>query len=199
MEYMCHKWSRICFTCRNHFPVLTSFMTYQRVCISIYTTGATSWARTACPSGASVLVGVRVTRSLVLCVCFVDRCLFFCPFSFDHCVVCSSSIYWFWLPLWYLQTRITTCNMNVFFSLICLWLIYQNVSNSYELWNNTRRRDILDTLILGCSCMASWYNLFISRLRVRQSNLFNSKNRGMNITSTGNMHTCCVSGRHFFY
>jgi hypothetical protein len=21
-----------------------------------------------------------------------------CPFSFGHCVVCSSSIYWFWLP-----------------------------------------------------------------------------------------------------
>ena len=48
--------------------------------------------------------GVRVTRSLVLCVCFVDRCFSFCPFSFDHCVVCSSSIYGFWLPLWYLQT-----------------------------------------------------------------------------------------------
>ena len=48
--------------------------------------------------------GVRVTRSLVLCVCFVDRCLFFCTFSFGHyCVVCSS-IYGFSLPLWYLQT-----------------------------------------------------------------------------------------------
>ena len=33
--------------------------------------------------------GVRVTRSLVLCVCFVDRCLSFCTFSFGHCVVCS--------------------------------------------------------------------------------------------------------------
>ena len=31
--------------------------------------------------------GIRVTRSLVLYVCFVDRCLSFCPFSFDHCVV----------------------------------------------------------------------------------------------------------------
>jgi hypothetical protein len=37
-------------------------------------------------------------------VCFADRCLSFCPFSFGHCVVCSSSIYGFWLPLWYLQT-----------------------------------------------------------------------------------------------
>jgi len=28
----------------------------------------------------------------------------FVPFLFGHCVVCSSSIYGFWLPLWYLQT-----------------------------------------------------------------------------------------------
>ena len=47
-------------------------------------------------------IGFRVTRSLVLNVCFVDRCLSFCTFSFGHCVVCSSSIYGFWLPLWYL-------------------------------------------------------------------------------------------------
>ena len=42
--------------------------------------------------------GVRVTRSLVLYVCFVDRCLSFCTFSFGYCVVCSS-IYRFWLLL----------------------------------------------------------------------------------------------------
>ena len=36
-------------------------------------------------------IGVLVTRSLVLCVCFVGRCLSFCLFSFGHCVVCSSS------------------------------------------------------------------------------------------------------------
>ena len=45
---------------------------------------------TGYPSGAPeftpVLSVVRVTPSLVLCVCFVDRCLFFCTFSFDHYV-----------------------------------------------------------------------------------------------------------------
>ena len=51
--------------------------------------------------------GVHVTRSLVLYVCFVDHCLSFCLFSFDHCVVCSSSIYGFWLTLWYLQALLT--------------------------------------------------------------------------------------------
>jgi hypothetical protein len=56
-------------------------------------------------SSPPVFSGVRVTRSLVLYVCFVDRCLFFCTFVlvFGHCVVCSSAIHGFWLPLWYLQ------------------------------------------------------------------------------------------------
>ena len=40
----------------------------------------------------------------ILYVCFVDRCLSFCTFSFGRCVVCSSSIYGLWLPIWYLQT-----------------------------------------------------------------------------------------------
>jgi hypothetical protein len=88
-------------TCHKHLPVLSSFMTYHRVCNKINTTGATSGAGTAYPSGApefiSVFSGVvRVNRSLVLCVCFVDRCLSFCTFSLCHCVVCSS-IYRFWL------------------------------------------------------------------------------------------------------
>jgi hypothetical protein len=44
-------------------------------------------------SSPPIFSGVRVTRSLVLCVCFVDRCLSFCAFSFGHCVVCSDSDY----------------------------------------------------------------------------------------------------------
>ena len=71
----------------------------------------TSGAWTAYPSGAPEFTpgfrGVRVARSLIVYVCFVDRCLSFCTFSFGHCVVCSSSIYGFWLPLWYLQTLFT--------------------------------------------------------------------------------------------
>jgi hypothetical protein len=51
----------------------------------------TSGAGTAYPSGAPEFTpgfsGVRVTRSLVLCVCFVDRCWSFCTFSFGHCIV----------------------------------------------------------------------------------------------------------------
>jgi hypothetical protein len=34
---------------------------------------------------------------------FVDLLILIAPLvSFGHCIVCSSSIYWFWLPFWYL-------------------------------------------------------------------------------------------------
>jgi hypothetical protein len=32
----------------------------------------------------------RLTRSLIFCGMFGDRCLSFCLFSFGHCVVCPS-------------------------------------------------------------------------------------------------------------
>ena len=62
-----------------------------------YAIGVTSGAGTIPEhlSSPPVFSGVRVTRSFVLYVCFIDRCLSFCTFSFGHCVVCSSSIYGF--------------------------------------------------------------------------------------------------------
>ena len=48
-------------------------------------------------SSPAVFSGVRVIRSSVVYGCFVDLCLSFCNFSFGHCVVCSSSIYGFWI------------------------------------------------------------------------------------------------------
>jgi hypothetical protein len=32
MEYLFHRWPRICSTCRKHCPVLSSFMTYHGLC-----------------------------------------------------------------------------------------------------------------------------------------------------------------------
>ena len=74
-----------------------------------------------------VFSGVCVTRSLVLYVYFVYHCLFVCTFSFGHCVDCSSSIYEFWLPFWYLQAIVMTycnhCHCNKFnLKLQCLSL-----------------------------------------------------------------------------
>jgi hypothetical protein len=93
-------------------------------------------------SSSPVFSGVRVTRSLVVCVCFVDRCLFFCTFSFGHCVVCSSAIYGFWLPLWYLQTLLSSKYVLTwkmwrhFFSfsfIVLVFLVYHDVLPNYPL------------------------------------------------------------------
>ena len=56
----------------------------------LFTFRSTSWSR-------PVSSGVRVPRSLILNVCFVDRCWYF--FFWPYCVVCPSLIYGFWLPL----------------------------------------------------------------------------------------------------
>ena len=91
MEYMCHRWPRICSTCRKHFLVFSSFMAYHLVCSYTNTTDNTSGAGTAYPSGTPEfnpgLSGVRVTRSLALCVwLFVLQYFFFsslCWLSFE--------------------------------------------------------------------------------------------------------------------
>ena len=75
-------------------------------------------------SSTPVFSGVCVSRSLVLCVCFVDRCLSFCTFSFGHCIICTSSIYGFWLPLGYLRFTDSNCPLGIF---NLLWLL--------EKWN----------------------------------------------------------------
>ena len=55
----------------------------------IFMTAASSGAGTTYPSGSPqftpVFSGVRVTQSLVLCVCFVDRYLSFCTFFWPLC------------------------------------------------------------------------------------------------------------------
>jgi hypothetical protein len=46
------------------------------------------------------ICGVRVDQSLVVVICGSLLALF----SFGHFIVCHSSMYNFWLPLWYLHT-----------------------------------------------------------------------------------------------
>ena len=66
-EYQCHKWPRICSICRNRNPVLSTFMTYHRVCKKSNTTGATYGAGTVNPSWATEfnpgVSGFRVLQS----------------------------------------------------------------------------------------------------------------------------------------
>jgi hypothetical protein len=74
-------------------------------------------------SSPPVCSGVLDTQSLVYNVCFVDHCLPFCTVSFGHCVVCSSSIHGFWLPLWNFQTLQTRSIIDI------LWRIQMLMPN----------------------------------------------------------------------
>jgi hypothetical protein len=87
-------------------------------------------------SSPTVLSGVGVTRSLILCVCLVDRCLSFCTFSFGH----FSSIYefWSWLPLWYLvgsscSTSEVRAAQSLVCYVVCCWSLF--VILSFFIWS----------------------------------------------------------------
>ena len=100
VEYLCHKWPRYV----PHSSLITGLVTRltRRVPLVEQKLNTLPMHMSSPP----VFSEVRVTRSLVLCLSFVDRYLSCFPFSFGHCVVCPSSSYGFWLPHYYLQTRL---------------------------------------------------------------------------------------------
>jgi hypothetical protein len=110
---------RICVTNDHEYAtlVVNTSLSFPRcswhywICNKINTTGVTSGAGTAHPSEASVFTPifgeVRVTRSLVWYVCFVDRCLSFCPFSFDP--MCCM----FFFDKWILITLLVSSSSSI--------------------------------------------------------------------------------------
>jgi branched-subunit amino acid transport protein len=98
MEYLCDKWPFIVNTSRSfpHSLLITRFVT--RLTRQVPLVEQELLTLPEHMISPLVFNEVRVTRSLFLCVCFVDHRLSFCTFSFGYCVVCSS-IYGFWLPL----------------------------------------------------------------------------------------------------
>jgi len=81
--------------CRYYICSYLKKVHLQYILRSSYTRGAESSYPSGAPEFTTVISGVHVTPSFVLCVCFVDYCLSDCPFSVGHCVVCRSSIYGF--------------------------------------------------------------------------------------------------------
>ena len=120
-------------------------------------------------SSPPVFSGVRVTRSLILYVCFVDRCLSFCTFSFGHCVVCSSSIYGFWLPLWYLQTPLLTMIMRetveCYINVVLCWPLFVFLSLLFwplhypffelQKYDSGAEMGLTDRLLYICICKST--------------------------------------------
>ena len=68
---MCHKKTRIWYICCKHFSVLSSIITYHRVCKQSNTTGSSGGAGTAYPFDLQFSMQ-----------CLVDRCLPFLYFVF---------------------------------------------------------------------------------------------------------------------
>jgi branched-subunit amino acid transport protein len=135
IEYLRHKWPQICSTCRKHFfrsfsrPwLITGFVTRLTRRVPLVEQELLTLPEHL--SSLPVFSGVRVIRSLVLYVCFVDHCLSFCSFSFGHRVVCSSSIYEFWLLLWYLKNLLIKIlpQSSLEFSCYSIFL-------SYSMWH----------------------------------------------------------------
>jgi hypothetical protein len=71
-------------------------------------------------------------RSLVFCATFCRSLFLLCYFSFGHCVVCSSSIDRFWLPIWYIQTLLLKKVGGILIGLNCGPLIYNWIVGLYQ-------------------------------------------------------------------
>ena len=91
--------------CRNHHPIISSFMTYHRfvtrVTRRVPHMGHEQLTLPVNLSSPSAFSGVLVARSLAFSVVF-------CIYQYLSFFFWPSSIYGFWLPLWYHQTFL--CN-----------------------------------------------------------------------------------------
>jgi hypothetical protein len=95
-------------------------------------------------------------RSLFVLLCF----------SFGHCVVCSSSIYGLWLPLWYIQTLLENGIMNE--AIQFLWDIWLTWYHNQERWQNKR---INKLGIANCKTRPHFLPLNYSSYHDMQNNL----------------------------
>ena len=134
-------------------------------------------------SSPPVFSGVHITPSLLLCVCFLDRCLSFCTFSFAHCVVCPSSIYGFWLPLWYLRTlfkcskvyclqnNLTETSTTPFIIILQInqvsEIIFDRIIHTIILVYNNHL-GLSNNRYMQNTCYTSNYNRFISTTKIYQ-------------------------------
>jgi hypothetical protein len=125
MKYLCHKWPRIYSTCRNHsFPhswLLTGFA--SRLTRRLPLVEQELLTLPELLSSTPVFSGIRVTRSLVLWVCFVDRCL---PFLATVLSVLrfTDSDYTFGIfkLLLYKACRIASVWRNFHFVVLCVFI-----------------------------------------------------------------------------
>jgi hypothetical protein len=102
--------------------------------------------------------------------------------NFDHCVVCSSSIYGFWLLLWNLLTlvkvwRYQRDNQNLYIEeeQTTQWLKFEDIKGIIRIGilKNNRQQRILITLLVS-SNLWPFYCLFFFDIRILITSLVSS-------------------------
>jgi hypothetical protein len=83
-------------TAHKYAPNLESLLTQQYVCVM-----CTPWSDNTC-----VFTRFYSVKNANTQLIWSSDCWPFFPISFCHCIVCPSSIYSLWLPIWDFQTRI---------------------------------------------------------------------------------------------
>jgi hypothetical protein len=129
LEYQCHKWPRICSLCRNHNPVLSSFISYQRM---FDTTYATAYLSEFTPG-----LWFCVARCLVFCVVYY-RSLFVFLCFFLWSLFCLS-----FCELRLLITSLVSSNFFVVFRNVLDLLCDFYISVLYSVWTNVYNFSLL--------------------------------------------------------
>jgi hypothetical protein len=127
------KWPPIRSTSRKHFLVLSALTTYYRFVTRL--TRRVPLEHRNSPGFS----GIRVTRTLTVYVCFVDRCLSFCIFVF------------FW-PLCFLF-------FDIRIRIAPLYFLNRNMNTFY--WNNSKLRNMLLCVLLNTIIGKDWEHSFV--------------------------------------
>jgi hypothetical protein len=128
--YLCYLYLLTYTGVQHDFHTIWSFISY--------TTGVTCGAPEFTPGFSRV----RVARCLVFCVVLCRLLFGFCPVSVDHCVVCSSSI-------WYLQTfsygRELGRGINILFCSCSMWDVSMF---TLSFWDSWARNNIMNNTLM---------------------------------------------------
>jgi hypothetical protein len=112
-------------------------------------------------SSPQAFSGVRVTRSLVLRVCYIDRCLSFYPFSFGHCVVS-------FLDLRLLITPLVSSNSSYQFNVMNIQMFLHLYSNKTSCFFEDKVWTVLGMIVWITNIELTVF-LFLSLLQSEQS------------------------------
>ena len=83
-------------------------------------------------------------KEIIICEVFCRLLFVVCLSSFRHCIVCRSSIYFFWLPLWYLVVIVLSVvllstasyyHFGILWSLYCVSFYLRLLNHFGILWS----------------------------------------------------------------